>query len=67
MVVGEAHRLATMLEEQLTIDLEVPAEVTTHLESIQDHSEVHHVEHYTGRRLVLVTSLWIAGSGVGIE
>jgi hypothetical protein len=49
MVVGEAHRLATMLEEQLTIDLEVPAEVTTHLESIQDHSEVHHVEHYTGR------------------
>jgi cation diffusion facilitator family transporter len=49
MVVGEAHRLATMLEERLTIDLEVPAEVTTHLESLEDHSEVHHVQHYTGR------------------
>jgi cation diffusion facilitator family transporter len=49
MVVGEAHRLATMMEERLTIDLEVPAEVTTHLESLEDHSEVHHVQHYTGR------------------
>jgi cation diffusion facilitator family transporter len=49
MAVGEAHRLATMLEERLTIDLEVPAEVTTHLESLEDHSEVHRVEHYTGR------------------
>jgi hypothetical protein len=38
-----------MLEERLTIDLEVPAEVTTHLESLEDHSEVHRVEHYTGR------------------
>ena len=49
MAVGEAHRLATMLEERLTMDLEVPAEVTTHLESLEDHSEVHHVQHYTGR------------------
>ncbi len=49
MAVGEAHRLATMLEERLMMDLEVPAEVTTHLESLQDHSEVHHVTHYTGR------------------
>jgi cation diffusion facilitator family transporter len=49
MRVGEAHRLATMLEERLTMDLEVPAEVTTHLESLEDHSEVHHVQHYTGR------------------
>lgn len=49
MGVGEAHRQATMLEERLAIDLEVPAEVTTHLESLEDHSEVHHVEHYTGR------------------
>ena len=49
MAVGEAHRQATMLEERLTIDLEVPAEVTTHLESLEDHSEVHHVDHYTGR------------------
>jgi cation diffusion facilitator family transporter len=49
MEVGEAHRLATMLEERLTIDLEVPAEITTHLESLEDHSEVHHAQHYTGR------------------
>jgi len=49
MLVGEAHRQATMLEERLTIDLEVPAEVTTHLESLEDHSEVHHAKHYTGR------------------
>lgn len=49
MVVGEAHRLATQLEERLTTDLEAPAEVTTHLESLEDHSEVHHVQHYTGR------------------
>ena len=49
MGVGEAHGLATMLEERLIFDLEVPAEVTTHLESLEDHSEVHHVHHYTGR------------------
>lgn len=47
--VGDAHRLATLLEEQLAMDLEMPAEVTTHLESLEDHSEVHHVLHYTGR------------------
>jgi divalent metal cation (Fe/Co/Zn/Cd) transporter len=49
MEVGEAHRRATMLEERLTVDLEVPAEVNTHLESLEDHSLVHHVQHYTGR------------------
>ncbi len=49
MAVGEAHRLATMLEERLTMDMEVPAEVTTHLESLEDHSEVHHAQHYMGR------------------
>jgi cation diffusion facilitator family transporter len=49
MELGEAHRLATKLEEQLTSDLEMPAEVTTHLESLEDHGEVHHVQHYTGR------------------
>lgn len=46
---GEAHRLATKVEEHLAQDLEMPAEVTTHLESLEDHSEVHHVQHYTGR------------------
>ena len=49
MAVGEAHRLATMVEERLAADLEVPAEVTTHLESREDHAEVHRAQHYTGR------------------
>jgi len=49
MGLGEAHRIATTVEERLALDLEVPAEVTTHLESLEDHSEVHRVEHYTGR------------------
>jgi len=49
MKLGEAHRLATTVEEQLALDLEMPAEVTTHLESLEDHAEVHHVQHYTGR------------------
>ena len=49
MRLGDAHRLATTVEERLEQDLEMPAEVMTHLESIEDHSQVHHVEHYTGR------------------
>lgn len=49
MKLGDAHRLATTVEERLAQDLEMPAEVITHLESREDHSEVHHVEHYTGR------------------
>ena len=49
MRLGEAHQLATQIEERLAVDLDMPAEVTTHLESIEDHSKVHRVEHYTGR------------------
>lgn len=49
MNLGEAHRMATQVEERLAADLEMPAEVITHLESLKDHSEVHHVQHYTGR------------------
>ncbi len=49
MKLGDAHRLATIVEERLANDLEMPAEVITHLESRDDHAEVHHVEHYTGR------------------
>jgi cation diffusion facilitator family transporter len=49
MALGEAHRLATLLEERLVLDLGMPSEVTTHLESLEDHSEVHRVQHYTGR------------------
>ena len=47
--VGEAHRLATLLEERLPMELGKPAEVITHLESLEDHERVHSVEHYTGR------------------
>lgn len=47
--VGEAHRLATILEEQLPRELGIPAEVITHLESLEDHAEVHSAEHYTGK------------------
>ena len=49
MKLGEAHRLATIVEERMTEDMEMPAEVTTHLESLEDHAEVHHAAHYTGR------------------
>ena len=49
MSLGEAHRMATLVEERLAIDSEMPSEVTTHLESREDHSKVHHVQHYTGR------------------
>lgn len=47
--VADAHRLATMLEERLPAELGMPAEVTTHLESVEDHAEVHREEHYTGK------------------
>lgn len=49
MALGEAHRLATLVEERLVLDLGMPSEVTTHLESLEDHAAVHHVQHYTGR------------------
>jgi len=47
--VGEAHRLATLLEERLPVELGTRAEVITHLESLEDHEDVHSTEHYTGR------------------
>jgi divalent metal cation (Fe/Co/Zn/Cd) transporter len=46
--VGEAHRLATVVEERLAAALKEPSEVITHLESEQDHEEVHAKIHYTG-------------------
>ena len=49
MAVGEAHRLATQLEERLPQELSVPAEVFTHLESVEDHAAVHTRQHYTGK------------------
>src|SRR5271167_2478754 len=47
--VSEAHRLATILEERLPAELGMPAEVITHLESVEDHAAVHAKEHYTGK------------------
>lgn len=47
--VSEAHALATELEERLPHDLGVPAEVITHLEAVEDHADVHHHPHYTGK------------------
>jgi cation diffusion facilitator family transporter len=47
--VSEAHRQATALEERLPNALGMPAEVITHLESLEDHAEVHHGQHYTGK------------------
>ena len=47
--VSEAHRLATILEERLPAELDMPSEVVTHLESLEDHAAVHSEEHYTGK------------------
>ena len=47
--VGEAHGVATQLEERLPEGLDIPTEVITHLESLEDHESVHREEHYTGR------------------
>jgi cation diffusion facilitator family transporter len=47
--VSEAHSLATALEERLPNELGIPAEVITHLESLEDHADVHHSQHYTGK------------------
>jgi cation diffusion facilitator family transporter len=47
--VGEAHRLATMLEERLPRELDRAAEVATHLEAADDHEDVHRAGHYTGK------------------
>ena len=47
--VGAAHSIATQIEERLPEGLDVPAEVITHLESLEDHASVHREEHYTGR------------------
>jgi cation diffusion facilitator family transporter len=47
--VSEAHRLATVLEERLSAEVGMPAEVITHLECLEDHAEVHHEQHYTGK------------------
>ncbi len=47
--VGEAHRRATLLEEQLPEALGLPTQVLTHLEAREDHHVVHREQHYTGK------------------
>jgi hypothetical protein len=42
--------LATALEERLPVELGKPAEVSTHLESVEDHEHLHSTEHNAGRR-----------------
>jgi cation diffusion facilitator family transporter len=49
VTLGEAHRRATELEDRLKLSLPLPAEVVTHLESLEDHSEIHSEPHYTGK------------------
>lgn len=49
MPIGEAHRIATTIEERLPEMIGEPAEVITHLESVEDHQHVHSASHYTGR------------------
>jgi len=39
--VGEAHRLATRIEQQLAERLPFDLDVTTHLEAVEDHERVH--------------------------
>jgi cation diffusion facilitator family transporter len=43
--VGEAHRTATEFERRLSETLRASAEVTTHLESLEDHAVVHEDGH----------------------
>lgn len=42
---GEAHRIATAIEDRLPIELGLPAEVITHLEALEDHQAVHRAHH----------------------
>lgn len=45
---GVAHSMATQLEEQLPVELGIPALVVTHLEALEDHGQVHRERHYMG-------------------
>lgn len=45
----EAHAKATQLERKLKESLPLPAEVSSHLESLEDHERVHSAPHYEGK------------------
>jgi cation diffusion facilitator family transporter len=44
---GEAHRIATVIEERLPQQFEFPVEVVTHLEALEDHGQIHREKHFT--------------------
>ena len=44
-LVREAHRVATAIERRVEDELGAPAQVTTHLESIEDHDRIHPAPH----------------------
>jgi len=44
---GEAHRVATAIEERLPKGFEQPIEVVTHLEALEDHGRIHQDPHFT--------------------
>ncbi len=44
--IEEAHRIATIIEENVGAALSVPSEIITHLESIEDHNLVHRKTHF---------------------
>jgi cation diffusion facilitator family transporter len=48
--VGHAHEIATRIEQRLQQGLSTPCEITSHLESMEDHSEIHG-DHTTAARL----------------
>ena len=44
-LVREAHRVATAIERSVADELGAPTQVTTHLESIEDHDRIHPTPH----------------------
>ncbi|UCF35860.1 MAG: cation transporter [Acidobacteriota bacterium] len=42
---GEAHRIATDVEDRIQSSLDRPTDVVTHLEAVEDHGKVHPEEH----------------------
>lgn len=41
MPIGEAHQIATEIEDRVAREFDLPIEITTHLESAEDHAEMH--------------------------
>ena len=41
MPIQQAHQIATAIEDEIRTAFEMPAYITTHLESLEDHQDVH--------------------------